>query len=73
MNKDTKTKGGIIGVTQDYNAVEKLTLTAHLRASVYNNFPDLCEVSQHEQENALAKETNKASENIIVKSFNAIS
>ena len=34
MNKDTMTTGGIIGYTQDYNTVEKWTLTSHLRAAV---------------------------------------
>ena len=44
MNRDTKTKGGIIGISQDYDAVEKWTLSSHLRAAVYSKFKELCDV-----------------------------
>ena len=34
MNRYSKTKGGIIGVSNDVQAVEKWTLTSHLRADI---------------------------------------
>ena len=54
MNKDTKTKGGIIGYAQDYDTVEKWTLTSHLGAAVYSNFKELVRVSQSNEEKELA-------------------
>ena len=44
MNRDSKTKGGIIGISQDYDAVEKWTLSSHVRAAVYSKFRELCKV-----------------------------
>ena len=44
MNRDSKTKGGIIGISQDYDAVEKWTLSSHLRAAVHSKFKELCDV-----------------------------
>ena len=41
MNKDTKTKGGITGFSQNYSSVEKWTLTSHLRAAVHSNFKEM--------------------------------
>ena len=42
MNRDSKAKSGIVGISQDYNAVEKSTVTAHLRAAVDAYFKDIC-------------------------------
>ena len=41
LNKDMKTKGGIVGFSQDYDSLEKWTLTSHLRAAVHSNFEQL--------------------------------
>ena len=71
MNKDSKTKGGIIGVTQDINAVEKWAMTAHLRAAVHANFKDICGVSQFNQEKELARKTISDSEIHVVQVINA--
>ena len=38
LNRDSKMKGGIIGVSHDKNAVEKWIITAHLRAALTSNF-----------------------------------
>jgi len=55
LNKDTKTnQGGIVGFTQNYDAVEKWTLTSHLRATVYNNFIELVKHSESNQEKQLS-------------------
>ena len=73
MDKDTKKKGGIIGYTQDYNAVKKWTLTSHLRAAVYSNFTELVPVSQSNEEKELARSTINESEKdvtCIVKTVN---
>lgn len=45
MNRDSKTKGGIIGISQDFNAVEKWTLSSHMRAAVFNKFKELCGIN----------------------------
>ena len=34
MNRDSKTKGGIVGISHEYNAIEKWAMTAHLRAAI---------------------------------------
>ena len=72
LNKDTKTKGGIIGFTQNENAVEKWTLTAHLRAAVHKNFQDICGGSQMKQEKELAKKTITDSEIAVINVLNTI-
>ena len=40
MNWDFKTKGGIVDISQDYNAVKKWTMIAHLRPVVHANFKE---------------------------------
>ena len=40
-NKDMKTKGGIIGFSQDYESVEKWKPTSNLWAAVHSNFTQL--------------------------------
>ena len=57
MNKNSKTKGGIMRITQNYKDVEKWAMTAHLRAAVYANFKEICGVQQRQQ----AKELNMKS------------
>ena len=42
MNRDSKTKGGIIGVSNDVQAVEKWTLTSHLRADILMRLKKIC-------------------------------
>ena len=37
-----KVKVGIAGISQDYNAVEKWVMTAHLRVAVHANFKYIC-------------------------------
>ena len=37
FNKDSKSKGGIIGLAQDESAVEKWTITSHTKAAVVGN------------------------------------
>ena len=47
LNRDSKMKGGIIGVSHDENAVEEWT--AHLRAAVTSNFSMMSELRKNEQ------------------------
>ena len=51
MNQDSKTKGGIVGISQDYNAVEKWAMTAYLGVAVHANFKDICRVQETRIEN----------------------
>ena len=37
FNKDSKGKGGIVGIAQDESAVEKWTITSHIKAAVVGN------------------------------------
>ena len=55
MNQDFETKGEIIGVSQDYNAVEKWAITIHVRAAVHANFKDICGVQDTRKENELSR------------------
>ena len=67
MNRDSKTKGGIIGISQDYKAVEKWALTAHLRAAVHANFKDVCRVEEKSYENELSRKSTTDSEERVLK------
>ena len=49
LNRDSKMKGGILGASHDENAVEKWTITAHLRAAVTSNFKVMSELRKNEQ------------------------
>ena len=49
LNRDSKMKGVIIGVSHDENAVQKWTITAHLRAAVTSNFKVISELRKNEQ------------------------
>ena len=49
LNRDSKMKGGIIGVSHDENAVEKWTITAHLHAAVTSNFNVMLELRKNKQ------------------------
>ena len=59
-------------MTQDYNAVEKWTLTAHLKAAANSNFCGLCEVSQLNEEKELSKKVIIESENVVTSVKNII-
>ena len=72
LNKDSKTKGGIIGFTQNTDAVEKWTLTSHLRAAVYNNFKNLFENQESTQEKELSPATILASEKAVLRVIEVI-
>ena len=49
LNRGSKMKGGIIGVSHDENAIEKWTITAHLLAAVTSNFNVMSELRKNEQ------------------------
>ena len=41
MNWDSKTKGRILDISQDYDAVENWAMNAHLKAVVHTNYKDI--------------------------------
>ena len=50
-----KVKGGIVNISQDYNAAEKLAMTAHLRAVVHANFKDVCRKQETRREKKMSR------------------
>ena len=71
MNRDSKTKGGIIGVTQDSDKVEKWALTAHLRSAVHANFKELCEYSDVLHHKEMSRRHTDETEKFVIKIVNA--
>ena len=49
LSRDSKMKGGIIGVSHNENAVEKWAITAHLRTAVTSYFKVMSELRKNEQ------------------------
>ena len=62
-----KVKGGIVGISQDYNAVKKWAMTVNLRVAVHANFKDICKKQETRKEKELSRITTRKSklENII--------
>lgn len=50
VNRDTKTKGGIIGFSRNDGSVHRWILTAHERAAMTNACKSLATVSEHTEE-----------------------
>ena len=46
VNKDTKTKGSIIGFSLNKGAVQRWTLTAHERAAILRNFKNMLDSTE---------------------------
>ena len=46
LNKDTKTKGGIIGFSLNKGAVQSWILTAHERAAILRNFKNMLQITE---------------------------
>ena len=46
LNRESKVKGGIIGVTHDSDSVEKWTITSHLRSAVVENLKEMAGITQ---------------------------
>ena len=51
LNRESKVKGGLIGVTHRESTVEKWTLTAHLRSAVFANLKNMCGANDDNLEN----------------------
>jgi len=62
MNRDSKTKGGIIGISNNDEAVEKWTLTSHLRADVKKQFKQLCGQNSKNNGVVISKKKNEKGE-----------
>ena len=56
-----KVKGGIAGISQDYNAVEKWAMTVNLRVAVHANFKDICKKQETRKEKELSRITTRES------------
>ena len=56
---------GIVGFRQNTNALEKWTLTAHLRAAVSANFKTMLELGGTQKENAAQTTKSGKSEKIV--------
>ena len=67
-----KVKGGIVGISQDYNAVEKWAMTAHLRVAVHANFNDICWKQETRKEKELSRKSKIDSEEQVLKRIPAI-
>ena len=52
-----KVKGGIVGISQDHNAVEKWAMTVHLRVAVYADFKDICRKQETRKEKELSRKS----------------
>ena len=65
--------GEIVGFSQNTNALEKWTLTAHLRAPVSANFRTMLELGGTQKENALQTTKSGKSEKIVQKPLRAFS
>ena len=56
-----KVKGGIVGISQDYNAVKKWAMTVNLRVAVHANFKDICKKQEKRKEKQLSRITTRKS------------
>ena len=50
INRDSKTKDGAVGISQDYNAIEKRAMAAQLRAAVRPNMKYICRAQETRKE-----------------------
>ena len=69
MNWDSKTKGGIVDISQDYDAVEKWTMTAHLKAAVHSNYKDICRKQEIRKEKEMSRKSVINSQERVLKSL----
>ena len=64
INRDSKSKGGIIGISQNPSAVDGWFLTSHERAAITTTFKEMCslndrnESSAHDQRRVLQENTS---------------
>ena len=50
VNRDSKTKGGIVGITLQKNALDRWFLTAHVRAAVTSAIKEICSISNDDEQ-----------------------
>ena len=50
VNRDSKTKGGIVGITLQKNALDRWFLTAHVRAAVTSAMREICSISNDDEQ-----------------------
>ena len=50
VNRDSKTKGGIVGITLQKNALDRWFLTAHVRAAVTSAIREICSISNDDEQ-----------------------
>ena len=59
VNLDSKTKGGIVGISKKPGALERWFLTAHERAAVTTATKELCGIRSNVQEEVTHKEAGR--------------
>ena len=72
LNDDSNTKGGIVNISEDYNAEEKWAVTARLRGAVHAKFKYICRKQETIKEGELSKKFIINSEKRVLKIIAAI-
>ena len=62
-----KVEGGIVGLSQDYNAIEKWAMTARLRGAVHAIFKDICRTQETRNKTKLSRKSKIDSEERVLK------
>ena len=73
MSSDSQAKDWVVDIHQDYNAVVKWAMTAHLRAAVHMSFKDICKKQKTRKEKELSKKSITDSEEQVLKIIAVIS
>ena len=72
INRDSKTKDGAVGISQDYNAIEKRAMAAQLRAAVRPNMKYICRAQETRKEKELSRKSIIDGEKQVLKIIAAI-
>ena len=59
INRDSKSKGGIIGISQNPNAVDRWLLTSHERAAITTAFKEMCSLNDGNEGSAHKEGSSK--------------
>ena len=59
INRDSKSKGGIIGISQNPNAVDRWFLTSHERAAITTALKEMCSLNDCNESSAHKEGSSK--------------
>ena len=59
INRDSKSNGGIIGICQNPNAVDRWFLTSHERAAITTAFKEMCSLNDRNESSAHKEGSSK--------------